>query len=239
MVDLEFIDEAVIEKVRTVFGGDRIICLLRYGPKTKSDGLPPSDFDYLILLNKYQNDDYLLASQFNKLNLPIEVFLDYKDEILYKGIKNYQRGRHGSYFFKILASADILIGKNFYKENEDKLDSSKINIDLLYRIEEYFYRIQKSIVNDLNPKKSEIDKYLGRILTDLLLVAGNIDFIDMHKYHYTAILSRFSNDNKIVSNSIRNLILKFQSESNLDINLLGEIIGVLYKEYLSLQKGII
>jgi len=199
---------------------------------------PPTDFDFLLLLDKYQSKDYLLLSFFKKLNLPIEVFVDYKNQILLRGIKNYQRGRHGSYFFKILASADTLLGRNFYKENEGKLDKNKIKSDLLYRIEEYFYRIQKSIVNEEDPSKGDIEKYLGRIVTDLLLVTGDIQFSDMHKYHYTKVMSDMLSHSNTMNRDIAELIAKFQSNSKINIDLLGKLVGALYEQYLEISKNI-
>lgn len=230
------IDSIVSEKVLSMFKKERITSLLRYGPKSKFDGSPPSDFDFLLLLNKYNYDDYTKLASIKSLNLPIEIFIDYKDEILNKGIINYQRGRHGSYFFKILAYADVLIGDNFYKKYEYKLDKNKINLDLLYRIEEYFYRIQKSIVNG-NPQKEDIEKYIGRILTDLLLVNGSIDFKDMHTHHYTTIIGEIANSTNIVDKNTKNMLSKFKSEAILNQELLGKIIGILYKQYLKIRKN--
>lgn len=232
-----YIDKIIIEKVISLFGRDRILCLLRYGPKTQFDGTPPVDFDFLLLLDKHRDKDYLLLSSFKKLNLPVEIFIDYKDQIILKGIKNYQRGRHGSYFFKILASANTLLGKNFYKENERKLDKSKINSDLLYRVEEYFYRIQKSATNEQNSSKKIIEKYLGRIVTDLLLVTGDLQFSDMHKYHYTSVMSEVLERTNAISAGTKKLISRFQSKPDIDINLLCRLVGVLYKQYLEIRQN--
>ncbi len=236
-IDRKDITKIAIEKITSLFGKRRIICLLQYGPKTRFDGSPPADFDFLLLLDKYQNNDYLLLSRFKKLGLPIEVFIDYRDQIISKGVKNYQRGRHGSYFFKVLSSADILLGNNFYKENENQLDNNKINLDLLYRVEEYFYRIQKNVINDKRSNKNEIEKYLGRILTDLLLVTGEIQFHDLHNYHYSSIMSNILKSSGTINTHTKNLILKFQSEPSLDINLLGKIVGLLYKQYLKIRHN--
>lgn len=236
-VNCDDINRIVTEKVESLFGRDRIICLLHYGPKIQFDGISPADFDFLLLLDKYQDKDYLLLSFFKKLNLPVEIFIDYRDQILLRGIKNYQRGRHGSYFFKILASADTLLGKNFYKENESELDRNKINSDLLYRVEEYFYRIQKSVIDEQNSSKKEIEKYLGRIITDLLLVAGDIQFSDMHRYHYTRVMSDILEQTNVISAETKKLIAKLQSKPHVDINLLSRLIGVLYKQYIEIRQN--
>ena len=235
----ENIDFKVVNEIKSLFNEGRIVCLLRYGPKTRYDGSCPEDFDFLLMLDEYQNNDYALLSSLNKLKLPIEVFIDYKDQIRSKGIKNYQRGRHGSYFFKILSSAKTLIGTNFYKENEKLLDGDKINHDLLYRIEEYFYRIQKSVINNEQPTKDQVEKYLGRILTDLMLVNGDIQFNDVHNYHYTDIIFKVLKQADLLNKKKKNLIVNFASNSVLDINLLGEIIGKLYEKYALIRREII
>ncbi len=234
--DKKEINKILDEKIKSLFSKERIICLLRYGPKEKFNKDSPEDFDFLLLLNKYEKKDYKKISLIKKMNLPIEVFIDYKDQIIEKGIENYQRGRHGSYFFKILSSAETIIGNNYYKENQNKLNEDKINSDLLYRIEEYFYRIQKNIINTNKIKKSEIQKYLGRILTDLMLVKKEIKFQDMHKYHYTHILQDKLKPSKIISENTKDLIINFNSDNKVNIELIGEILGELYKEYLKIRK---
>ncbi len=94
--DCKNLDRVVVKNVRSIFG-ERIICILRYGPRRKFDGSNPTDFDFLILLDKYNKNDYQMLSVFGDSELPIEVFVDYRDQIISKGIRNYQRGRHGSY----------------------------------------------------------------------------------------------------------------------------------------------
>lgn len=233
------INKIIVEKIRSLFDKERIICLLRYGPKEKFDGSSPEDFDFLLLLNKYQKDDYSVLSSLKKMNLPVEIFIDYKNQILSKGIENYQRGCHGSYFFKILSSAETLIGNNYYKENQNKLDKTRIKFDLLYRVEEYFYRIQKNIINSEEVKKLEIEKYLVRILTDLMLINEEIKFQDMHNYHFTHIIYNKLKSTNIIDDHTKNLIREFFSNNIIKGDIIGEIAGDLYEQYLRIRKEII
>jgi uncharacterized protein len=229
------VSKKATEEVKLLFNKNRIICFLRYGPKERFDKSPPRDLDFLLLLDKFKKEDYSKLFSIKKMNLPLEIFIDYKDQILSKGVKSYQRGRHGSYFFKILASAKTLIGENYYKKNENNLDKIRIKLDLLYRVEEYFYRIQKNLINTKFAKKSEIEKYLGRILTDLMLVKEEISFKEVHKYHYTHILNNKVDSTHIINNNTKNLIRKFLLENKVDMDLIGEIIGDLYKLYLNIE----
>jgi len=238
-LNYEDIEKIIIEKINSLFNKDRIICFLKYGPKEKFDGSSPEDFDFLLLLEKYQKEDYSKLSSIKKMNLPIEIFIDYKDQIISKGIENYQRGRHGSYFFKILSYAETLIGNNYYKENQDKLNESKINFDFLYRIEEYFYRIQKNIINIENIKKPEIEKYLGRILTDLMIIKKEIEFKDMHTSHYTHIIYNKLKSTNIIDNNTKDLIIKFLSDNIINTDIIGEIIGDLYERYLKIREEVV
>lgn len=233
------ISELILQKISSLFEKERIICILRYGPKKTYDGSPPTDFDFLLLLDKYQNRDFILLSKIKELNLPVEIFVDYKDQILSKGIKNYQRGRHGSYFFKILSSAETLMGNNFYKDNEKELNIDKINFDLLYRVEEYFYRIQKALINKKEFDKIQIEKYLGRILTDLMLVNREIDFENVHNYHYTSILLNLINSSQMFNSNTKFLINTFIYNNNLDFDCLSKIIGELYPTYLKIRQKFI
>ncbi len=118
------------------------------------------------------------------------------------------------------------------------MDLYIINIDLLFRVEVYFYRIQKNALNLEGVKKLEIEKYFGRILTDLMLIKGEIKFQEMHKYHYTHIIYDKLKSTKIIDNTTKDLIVEFVSNGIMDIDFIGEIVGDLYKQYLKIRTEV-
>lgn len=225
------VDKIVRDKILSLFHKERIVCLLRYGPIKQTNNKPPSDFDYLLLLDNYQCGDYQLISSIKPLNLPVEIFVDYHRHILQKDISNYQRGCHGSYFIKILGSAHTVYGKNFFTKYINKIDTKKIKSDLCFRIEEYFYRIQKEIINNPIPDKNKINKYIGRIVTDILLLSENLNFSDVNKFHYSEVLFTIRTFQIFRHSKVHLLLQQFHTYSNLNLLTVGKIINILYKIY--------
>lgn len=206
---------------------------MAFGSSFSNAVTPPEDYDFLLLLNQYEINDLTLLKKVNG-HLPVELVIDYLDQINRRGLENYQRGRHGSYFVACLASAKCLLGQNFYLSNFGKIPRSSIKRDLLYRIEEYFYRIQKYYVigahEDADAMRM-IRKYLSRICMDLMLFSEELEFQDVHKYHYLDIINRLVMQAKSFAPELKEKLKKFFAEEN-QFNLIPEIIPQLYSLYL-------
>src|SRR4030042_6673573 len=110
------IQKHLLNFVKNNLPKDRVICLLGYGSSLSDSKNLPKDYDFLLLLDKYDQKDYELLKKV-KNNLSLDLFIDYWEYINQRGFDNYQRGRHGTYFIPILATAKCLLGKNIYKEN--------------------------------------------------------------------------------------------------------------------------
>ena len=75
-----------------------------------------------------------------------------------------------------------------FKDKTNNLDKNKNIGELFSRIEEYFYRIQKEVLNNKVLNVNKIQKSILRIITDLMIITGNLSFSDMHQVHYSDIL---------------------------------------------------
>lgn len=229
-----FHKERIIDVARSfiidVFGMSRIECVILYGSSITDDSLPPEDYDLLLLLDTYNTDDVAVLRKL-KDKIPVELFIDYKDHILRKGFNNYQRGRHGSYFFACLAYGECIIGDNFYKHYLSHIDRLCIKKDLLFRIEEYFYRIQKHYLNATNVRAyDQIRKYILRIVFDILLYSEVIELRDFHKVHYLNIYEMYVSKSLIFNDQLKQLLGNFLRKE--DMTLVPLIIKELYELYL-------
>lgn len=223
----------IVDFVVQNFGKDRVVCVITYGSSLSTSEIPPKDYDFLILLSSYHKNDFEVLRKAKLLGYPIDLFIDYLDYITRKGIENYQRGRHGSYFFEVLANAKCLFGENYYKLNSGKIHQSIIKKDLLYRIEEYFYRIQKHYINDEYNEKTAltIKKYISRICMDLLLFCDEIKFEKMHAYHYLEILGKDITVSSIFSKDLQIFLKDYVNSTDKESVL--KIIPLLYDVYLN------
>lgn len=222
------IENAVKKAVIEHFPKERIVCLLRYGPATTLTGKQPADFDFLLLLDTFDAKD---CSSIQLLNLPIEIFFDYKSHIELRGIHNYKRGCHGTYFIHILASAQLLLGENYYATIATKLSEEKEHMDLLDRIEEYFYRIQKLLLNDTHGGIKCTPKYLARITTDILLLNGDLTYEQMHQLHYSDILQNTITETDVFPEEQKDLLTMYFTQPFPTPRSSSDIIDVLHRAF--------
>lgn len=222
------IETAAKNAVTQHFPGKRIICLLRYGPASTLGGDLPADFDFLLLLDTFDATDY---STIQLLNLPIEIFIEYKSHIELRGIQNYKRGCHGTYFIHILASAQVLLGTNHYATLTGKLSEKNEHADLLDRIEEYFYRIQKLALNANSSTEMQTTKYLARIVTDVLLVNKDLTYEDMHRLHYSDIIQTAVARTSIFSEEQKSALTEYFMQPDKTLQGTSEAIDILHQMF--------
>lgn len=216
------------KKFTLEFDKDRLICVLRYGPQLSLGGLEPDDRDYLVLLNSRNNHDYEKILRIKKLLPKSEIFLEYRDYIESKELTNYQRGCHGSYFLRILADSECVVGYNYFQNKTNNLDRNKNINELFFRIEEYFYRIQKDTLNEdgvLNINK--IKKSILRLLTDMMIITGDLTFSDMHKVHHSDILELSVRKNLLGKKELFKKIKKVFAAKELSVYEINSIVDKL------------
>lgn len=221
--------EKIKKYVLDNFDFSRISSLILYGSALNQEGLLPSDYDFLLLLDSYIPTDYQCLKGL-KDDLDIELFIDYKDQILRKGISNYQRGRHGCYFFVLLSQAECLLGENFYQTKSHLIPIKLIKRDLLFRLEEYFYRIQKHFLNSAINDINYIEKYISRIVMDISLFHDSINFSEIHTIHYKNVIKLSERLPVLFTKKCAKRLGEFKDRK--DINLVPEIVRDLTFIYL-------
>jgi predicted nucleotidyltransferase len=228
--NIDLISQEVVEVLISRFGKNRLITIVLYGSAIAKSNIVPNDLDILVLLNTYSTEDVLILRDIVN-NYPVELFIDYKDQIERKGLENYQRGRHGTYFFVSMAYAKVLYGKNYYTSHVGDIPFTIIQKDLLFRIEEYFYRIQKLISQKENIDLLMIEKYISRICTDLLLYTKELEFSKLHSYHYKEIVQEIFIKSNLVNNETTSLIEDLFGKQKVEI--VPVLFGALYTIYMN------
>ncbi len=228
--NIDLLSQEVVEVLISRFGKNRLITIVLYGSAIAKSNIAPKDLDILVLLNTYSVEDISILRGV-ATNYPVELFIDYKDQIELRGLENYQRGRHGTYFFVSMAYAKVLYGKNYYASHASDIPFEIIQRDLLFRIEEYFYRIQKLISQKENIDILMIEKYISRICTDLLLYTKELEFSKLHSYHYLEIVQEIFIKSSLVNSEIACLIECLFGERKIEI--VPELFGALHAVYMN------
>ncbi len=214
------------------FGVARVVCVVTYGSSIDEVGKKPADIDIFILLKKFDIMDFTVGSVLKKRLPSVSIFVDYEDSIIKKGINNYQFGRHGVYFIKILENGICLYGKNKYIQWSKLVTNKKIKLDLRYRIDEYFYRIYREITD-----RADLDvirKYLCRIIIDILLYENKITFPEVSQVHYLRLIQNYLTYNKDIREDLFTSIINIKYKNS--DHYLSSLINELYKIYLKIYN---
>lgn len=226
------INKIIVSRVLQNFNSRRVVAIIAYGSALDKQ-CEPHDYDFFLVLKSFNVEDFLTLQKvlncFKKSN--VSLFVNYKSWIDKKGIHNYQFGRHGVYFINILAEGNLLYGKNIYLEYLPKVRAEKIQHDLLYRIEEYFYRIQKELKISSPNKFSHIKKYFYRIMIDLMILKKVINFKEVAKTHYKRLVEEKMRDTKLF------FFKKFKKDyqelnSHTDIEYVSKLYKKLYTSFI-------
>lgn len=186
------------------FGSKRIICLLFYGSNAFNRAeRPNSDYDFYLLLDKYQSKDKRLLKALTK-SVDFELDLTYQYLVDLETVRweNYQLGNHGLFYMLNFAQSITLLGTNVFQRKLVNLESMPIKKSIMFQIQEYFWRLDNWHLKEADPTRlrENYTKYINRIISDMLLLNGDICFseINRHKYCDTAKLIKsagyFSNE---------------------------------------------
>lgn len=173
---------------------DNIVCLLHYGSvKQKEDYSSNSDLDFHLVVK--QLDRKNLAEIKDVFGFSDKVDLTYQtvDEIEYENKIIFQNGNQGLYFMHVLASSEALVGENIYKQLVHKLDPIKVKRSVIEKIRYYLWLLRRNYVFEHNAKVFK--KYFTRILKDILIVDGIIDYHNISKHNNRQLLNIFVEEN--------------------------------------------
>ncbi len=233
----EFFLDRFIKEVVSLYGKDRVVDFLFYGSgATNKNTTQDSDLDFYLLLDLPHDDDLIkLRACLQSYNI-VDISLQYKSIIEVKGVKNFQHGNHGTFFFKYLATAQSIIGNNYFLNKLNFLDKHKEEQSLLFQIEEYFWRLNKSYLYSSDDKwKIFFRKYIMRICIDMMLIENNISYSDINMYSHLEIIEKYIAKSQIFSSKIKKLL--FIQYSDIKSNHWLEIKTELYFNYLQLYKN--
>lgn len=214
--------------LKTIYKED-IICALLFGSALFEKN--PRDIDIYILFKEY-NPKHLEHLRKIKKNYPeFDLTFQWFDQV--QGIEKFRLGNQGSYYLQILSTAKTLYGDNIFTEKykEKKLNITQKN-DLLEKINDYFLRLDQAFINNkFKNKKYFFNKYISRILLDLLFIENELL---IEKIHITNLKNRY---NFIIKSKLFHDIkddLKIFFSKN-KINNYPSIRKFIYKTYIKLN----
>jgi hypothetical protein len=206
-------DKIIVSKILQHFSPRRVVGVIAYGSALDKQ-CKNEDYDFFLVLKSFNEKDFLILEKILKYfkDTNVSLFINYKDWVEKKGIHNYQFGRHGVYFINVLTEGNVLYGKNIYSEYAKKIKSREIKHDLLYRIEEYFYRIQKELKISNSDATNHIKKYFYRIMIDLMLLEKIVSFKEVARTHYKRLVDeKMSINDLLLCKKFKKDYLRFDS----------------------------
>lgn len=226
--------QQIVEKLRFVFGDKRIVNLLHYGSSaTGRNFTEKSDLDLYLILDSPQSDDIKHLKSIILENPKLDFSLQYESILERKGVNNFQHGNHGIFFLFYLATADSLIGENYFAKRLAQVDLTKEKLSLLYQIEEYFWRLSKWYLYEIDSVWIlYYQKYILRVCIDMLLFEDLMPYREVSALSHLEIIDRYIRNAKMFSMDTKNLITKQYSEPKTE--LWTELRDALYQDYLSI-----
>lgn len=172
-------DIRTIEQVRILCEklsiSENIVCLLHYGSlKQKEDFHSNSDLDFHLVLKKIDLDTLTQIKDIFGFSSKIDLSFHSMDEIVYNNKIIFQNGNQGVYFIHVLSSSETLIGKNIYLDLVKNLDQKEVIRSIIEKIRYYLWFLRRNYVFENNLKIHK--KYFIRILKDILILEGAIDY---------------------------------------------------------------
>lgn len=176
--------------VLKTFGLKRVISLLYFGTRAFVGANCDSDYDFMLILDKYNPSDIFKlrkicqSNQFKNLDLNVN-FL-YLSDIKVRGRKNFQLRSLRTDFYKYLEGAIVLYGNNIFKSHSLKMSRRKV-IDLMdFKIQEHHGRCDKLFLQNLKDEAlyKNIRKYVKGIIRFILIRENIMTIKDITKYTF-------------------------------------------------------
>ncbi len=187
------VEEELKKQIQNEFQ-KRVVTLLFYGSQAFNLNVHKnSDYDFVVVLDKYQSEDTLKlnsiikSKSLNKFN--IEINLIYKKDIDSRGKENFQMRTSFATYYNYLENIPPLLGENMFAKNPLKISKEATQQCWYFKIQEYYGRCDKILVNqELNKCNLEtVCKYTKEMVRYLLLSQSIIDVKDITKLSYESI----------------------------------------------------
>lgn len=189
------IEERFSREISKTFSTKRIVSLLFLG--TRAFGLntnDDSDYDFMLVLDKYDSADTTRIRKIIRKKAFVRVRFDlnflYLSDIKARGLSNFQIRALSLQFYKYLAYAKLLIGRNIFSDNPiklTKLTTKRVNGN---RIQEFYGRCDMLYFQCQSDEKLylQLKKYTKDILWFTLCGLGIIQLRDLTLIPYEKIL---------------------------------------------------
>jgi hypothetical protein len=239
------IGNQISECVQNTFNKKRIIALLFFGSRAFGfDVHPKSDYDFLLVLDKYYPLDIFKLRKITtkKTNLEAEVTVNflYLDDINKRGKMNFQLRSVLGDFYTYLGEAKTLLGNNIFKENPISFEEVQITKLLDFKIQEYYGRCDKLLLQNPANKVvySQLQKYTREMIRGLLIRQKYIEIRDISKLSYVKMFQIAAEHKLFSSEIIENFqgLLDFKF-SPLKLRKLEKVRRIVYEKYLDLYSS--
>ncbi len=163
-----------VRECRKYFGV-RLVFVGVYGSRVNDrDVNPNSDIDIYIVVANRQIGDLILIRKLRVSFMGVDLTYQFLDELKAKKKGNFRLGHHGDFYLKVLQNIESVYGVNPLSKFNISMISEKRS--LLDKIEEYLVRLQDHITISEKLDPILINKYIRKVLVDLLLVRNVVSF---------------------------------------------------------------
>ena len=174
------IEDRIINQIKILCNSmpikDNIVCLLHYGSvKQKEDFNQNSDLDFHLVLKKIDENTLAEIKDIFGFSSKIDLSIHSIDEIVKNDKIYFQNGNQGLYFMHILASSEVLAGKNIYIDLIKKIDKKKSDNSIIEKMRYYIWNLRNNYISR-NENLSFYKKYFIRIILDILIIFNYIDY---------------------------------------------------------------
>ena len=129
----------LVDKISSTFGINRIVCFLYFGSNAfKLNVNNRSDYDFLLLLDKYNKNDLsklrriVSTKMFGKTDLNLNIL--YQRDILKRGLNDFQLRSLRPDFYSYLETTICLIGNNFFERYPLIISNKKLCVYVDFKI---------------------------------------------------------------------------------------------------------
>ncbi len=189
------VNQRIIEQVKLLCTEmpikDNVVCLLHYGSiKQKEDFNKNSDLDFHLVLKEIKENTLDEIKDIFGFSSKIDLSIHSIDEVTKNNKIYFQNGNQGLYFMHILASSEVLVGKNIYINLIEKIDKNKSDNSIIEKMRYYIWNLRNNYIsgnNNLNFYK----KYFIRILMDILIMDNKINYKNISKFNNRNIVNLY------------------------------------------------
>lgn len=155
---------------------DNIVCLLHYGSvKQKEDFNRNSDLDFHLIVNEITENTLSEIKDIFGFSSKIDLSIHSIDEVVRNDKIYFQNGNQGLYFMHILASSEVLAGRNIYVDLIEKIDEQKSKNSIIEKMRYYIWNLRNNYISG-NKNLNFYKKYFIRIIMDILMIDGHINY---------------------------------------------------------------